>query len=128
VELFVIQWVLLASVCIVLIYLFAVGRNEGNILLLLLNLQVGTFDPYSDDPRLAVKKVALCPMSGTLVVAGTAGSVIVSRINSDSVEKEVKVLAHLGNLHVHMLLAVVRCNFALYWLTCKIALKFSYAE
>jgi hypothetical protein len=85
--------------------------------LLLLNLQVGTFDPYSDDPRLAVKKVALCPKSGTLVVAGSAGSVIVAKLNSDSVEKEVKVLAHLGNLHVHLLLAVVRCNFTVYWIT-----------
>ncbi|GFG32827.1 hypothetical protein Cfor_06328 [Coptotermes formosanus] len=53
--------------------------------------KVGTFDPYSDDPRLAVKKVALCPVSGTLVVAGTAGSVIVAKINSDTVEKEVQV-------------------------------------
>ncbi|PNF23205.1 Protein lethal(2) giant larvae [Cryptotermes secundus] len=53
--------------------------------------KVGAFDPYSDDPRLAVKKVALCPMSGTLVVAGTAGSVIVAKINSDSVDKEVEV-------------------------------------
>jgi hypothetical protein len=55
-------------------------------------------------------------MSGTLVVAGTAGSVIVAKINCDSVEKEVKVLAHLGNLHVHLLLAVVRCNFTVYWI------------
>jgi hypothetical protein len=31
-------------------------------------------------------------MSGTLVVAGTAGSVIVANFNSDSVEKEVQVL------------------------------------
>jgi len=31
-------------------------------------------------------------LSGTLVVAGTAGSVIVAKINSDTVEKEVKVL------------------------------------
>ena len=53
---------------------------------------MGTFDPYSDDPRLAVKKVALCPMSGTLVVAGTAGSIIVAKINSDTAEKEVQVL------------------------------------
>jgi len=53
--------------------------------------KVGTFDPYSDDPRLAVKKVALCPMSGTLVVAGTAGSVIVAKINSDTIEKEIQV-------------------------------------
>ncbi|KAJ9577607.1 hypothetical protein L9F63_005794, partial [Diploptera punctata] len=54
--------------------------------------KVGTFDPYSDDPRLAVKKVSLCPFSGTLVVAGTAGSVIIAKMNSDSVEKEVKVV------------------------------------
>ncbi|XP_063241015.1 lethal(2) giant larvae protein homolog 1 isoform X2 [Bacillus rossius redtenbacheri] len=54
--------------------------------------KVGTFDPYSDDPRLAVKKVALCPLSGTLVVAGTAGSVIVALIGSEPVEKEVKVV------------------------------------
>jgi lethal(2) giant larvae protein len=38
-----------------------------------------------------VKKVALCPVSGTLVVAGTAGSVIVAKINSDTAEKEVQV-------------------------------------
>nr|CAD7457896.1 unnamed protein product [Timema tahoe] len=54
--------------------------------------KVGTFDPYSDDPRLAVKKVALCPLNGTLVVAGTAGSVIVAKIGSSSVDSEVKVV------------------------------------
>jgi hypothetical protein len=31
-------------------------------------------------------------MSGTLVVAGTAGSVIVAKINSNSVEKDIEVL------------------------------------
>jgi len=31
-------------------------------------------------------------MSGTLVVAGTAGSIIVATINSEAVEKEVQVL------------------------------------
>lgn len=108
---------------------FHVCTYEGNIiLLLLLNLQVGTFDPYSDDPRLAVKKVALCPVSGTLVVAGTAGSVIVAKINSESVEKEVKVLTHLGNLHVQLLLVVVRCNFSVYWMACQTVLKHVHAK
>lgn len=36
---------------------------------------VGQFDPYSDDPRLAVKRVAFCPASGDLLVGGTAGQV-----------------------------------------------------
>ena len=37
--------------------------------------KVGSFDPYSDDPRLAVKKVVLCADTGVLVVGGTAGQV-----------------------------------------------------
>ena len=54
--------------------------------------KVGTFDPYSDDPRLAVKKVLLCPLSSTLVIAGTAGHVIVAKISDDPVEKEIKAV------------------------------------
>lgn len=40
--------------------------------------KAGQFDPYSDDPRLAVKKVQLCPKTGTLIIAGTAGNVVVA--------------------------------------------------
>ncbi|KAK6642514.1 hypothetical protein RUM43_004016 [Polyplax serrata] len=46
--------------------------------------KIGTFDPYSDDPRLAVKKVWLCPKSGTLVVAGTAGHIIVATVGDET--------------------------------------------
>lgn len=35
--------------------------------------RVGRFDPYSDDTRLAIRKLSLCPQTGTLVVAGTGG-------------------------------------------------------
>lgn len=35
--------------------------------------RVGRFDPFSDDTRLAVRKVRLCPQTGTLVIAGTGG-------------------------------------------------------
>lgn len=38
-------------------------------------LQVGCFDPYSDDPRLGIQKIHLCKYSGYLAVAGTAGQV-----------------------------------------------------
>ncbi|XP_076546444.1 LLGL domain-containing protein l(2)gl isoform X5 [Osmia lignaria lignaria] len=54
--------------------------------------KVGTFDPYSDDPRLAVKKVLLCPLSSTLVVAGTAGHVITATISSEPTNKEIKAI------------------------------------
>jgi len=37
--------------------------------------KAGEFDPYSDDPRLAVRKVAICPSSGALAAGGTAGQV-----------------------------------------------------
>ncbi|KAL2298862.1 hypothetical protein Nmel_014470 [Mimus melanotis] len=35
--------------------------------------KVGCFDPYSDDPRLGVQKIALCKYTAKMVVAGTAG-------------------------------------------------------
>lgn len=38
--------------------------------------KAGLFDPYSDDPRLAVKKVAFCQKLGQLIVAGTAGNIV----------------------------------------------------
>lgn len=38
-------------------------------------LQVGCFDPYSDDPRLGVQKIVLCKYTAKMVVAGTAGQV-----------------------------------------------------
>uniref|UniRef100_A0A2M3Z2P4 Lethal(2) giant larvae protein n=1 Tax=Anopheles braziliensis TaxID=58242 RepID=A0A2M3Z2P4_9DIPT len=44
--------------------------------------KAGQFDPYSDDPRLAVKKVQLCPQTGTLVIAGTAGNVVVANFDT----------------------------------------------
>lgn len=53
--------------------------------------KVGSFDPYSDDPRLAVKKVWLCADTGTLAVAGTAGHVIIAKLNLDADTKDVKV-------------------------------------
>ena len=57
------------------------GRLTLTYLLLhLVLLQVGTFDPYSDDPRLALQKVLLCPLSETLVVGGTAGQVAVFQL------------------------------------------------
>lgn len=53
--------------------------------------KTGVFDPYSDDPRLAVKRVVLCPLSGTLVVAGTAGHVVISKFDTEVLDGELKV-------------------------------------
>ena len=58
--------------------------------------KVGSFDPYSDDPRLAVKKILLCVHSKTLVVAGTAGQVILFEMKDEQVEKELE--AHSVNI------------------------------
>lgn len=52
--------------------------------------KTGVFDPYTDDPRLAVKKVVLCPLSGTLIVAGTSGHVVVAKFNSSAADVDVK--------------------------------------
>lgn len=42
--------------------------------------KAGQFDPYSDDPRLAVKKIALCAKTGILIIAGTAGNIVVASL------------------------------------------------
>ncbi|KAH8412351.1 hypothetical protein KR009_001419 [Drosophila setifemur] len=49
--------------------------------------KAGLFDPYSDDPRLAVKKIALCPKTGQLIVGGTAGQIVIADFDDASDEK-----------------------------------------
>nr|CAB3263448.1 lethal(2) giant larvae protein homolog 1 [Phallusia mammillata] len=51
--------------------------------------KVGEFDPYSDDPRLAIRKVAMCPTSGTLIAGGTAGQVVVFILSTDGMETQI---------------------------------------
>ena len=48
--------------------------------------KVGTFDPYSDDVRLAVRKIAFCPMTGAFIAAGTAGQVVSFKISNETKE------------------------------------------
>ncbi|XP_028043752.1 lethal(2) giant larvae protein isoform X3 [Bombyx mandarina] len=52
--------------------------------------RVGTFDPYSDDPRLAVKKVILCPLSGMLTIGGAAGHIVIASLKTAPSTTEVK--------------------------------------
>jgi lethal(2) giant larvae protein len=63
-----------------------------------MRVQIGVFDPYSDDPRLAVKKLCLCPVTGLLTVAGTAGQVVVAELFEIQSEKEVPVLIFFKTL------------------------------
>ena len=53
--------------------------------------KVGTFDPYSDDPRLSVQKLTLCPLSETLVVSGTAGQTLVMQWEREERAQDIKV-------------------------------------
>nr|XP_020660757.1 lethal(2) giant larvae protein homolog 2 isoform X4 [Pogona vitticeps] len=49
--------------------------------------KVGSFDPYSDDPRLGIQKIFLCKYSGYLAVAGTAGQVLVMELNDEEADQ-----------------------------------------
>jgi len=53
--------------------------------------KIGNFDPYTDDPRLGVQRIFLCPVSDILVMAGTAGQVIVLQMEREQREHEIKV-------------------------------------
>jgi lethal(2) giant larvae protein len=48
--------------------------------------KVGTFDPYSDDPKLGIQKIYLCAQREILVVAGTAGQVLIMSLNPEARE------------------------------------------
>uniref|UniRef100_A0A0B7B5H3 Lethal giant larvae homologue 2 domain-containing protein n=1 Tax=Arion vulgaris TaxID=1028688 RepID=A0A0B7B5H3_9EUPU len=52
--------------------------------------KVGTFDPYTDDPRLAIQKLALCALSETLVAAGSAGQVLIFNMERQEREQDLK--------------------------------------
>ncbi|CAH0719560.1 unnamed protein product, partial [Brenthis ino] len=52
--------------------------------------RVGTFDPYSDDPRLGVKRVLLCPLSGMLTIGGAAGHIVIASLKTSPSTAEVK--------------------------------------
>ncbi|PKU37069.1 hypothetical protein llap_12634 [Limosa lapponica baueri] len=56
--------------------------------------KVGCFDPYSDDPRLGVQKIALCKYTAKMVVAGTAGQVFT--LPKVSAKTKFKLTAHEG--------------------------------
>ena len=51
--------------------------------------KVGTFDPYSDDVRLAIRSVVFCPKSGQFVAAGTAGQVVSFELSGDGGERRI---------------------------------------
>ncbi|KAJ7305987.1 hypothetical protein JRQ81_010353 [Phrynocephalus forsythii] len=53
--------------------------------------KVGCFDPYSDDPRLGVQKIALCKYTAKMVVAGTAGQVLVTELSEETSEHAINV-------------------------------------
>ncbi|CAK1595865.1 unnamed protein product [Parnassius mnemosyne] len=55
--------------------------------------RVGTFDPYSDDPRLAVKRVILCPLSGMLTIGGAAGHIVIASLKTSPSTAEVKSMS-----------------------------------
>ncbi|XP_032816849.2 lethal(2) giant larvae protein homolog 1 isoform X1 [Petromyzon marinus] len=55
-------------------------------------VKVGCFDPYSDDPRLGIQKISLCKFSGRLLVAGTAGQVLIMELGDEAAVQEIAVV------------------------------------
>lgn len=63
--------------------------------------KVGTFDPYSDDPKLGIQKIIICPIKEMLVVAGTAGQVLLLSL-SDKYYNEQALKLHKINIVTDM--------------------------
>ena len=61
---------------------------------------MGVYDPFSDDPRLAIHKLYLCALSETLVVGGTAGHVIVLQFEREARQQVSHLSVQLTHRHV----------------------------
>jgi hypothetical protein len=53
--------------------------------------QTGHYDPYCDDPRLAIQKLSLCTNTDTLIVAGTAGQVLTFQFTAEPIDVNLTV-------------------------------------
>ena len=51
--------------------------------------KTGLYDPYCDDPRLAIQKLTLCTNTDALIVAGTAGQVLTFEFSSESTDANI---------------------------------------
>ena len=66
-----------------------VSEHTGGMLCVL--RQVGMYDPFTEDPRLAIQKLCLCVTLETLLVAGSAGQVIVHQFEREEREPNINV-------------------------------------
>ena len=56
--------------------------------------KVSSYDPFEDDPRLAIKFIEMCPFSRTLCVAGNGGQVLTFSLNLLSSDIRLEVWVH----------------------------------
>ena len=82
-----------------------------HVLTILPSPQVGTFDPYSDDPRLAIQKMCLCALSETLVVAGSAGQILIYHMERQEREQDLKVNYLYQNQLDHTIILTLVIHF-----------------
>lgn len=54
--------------------------------------KVGSFDPFSDDPRFVIQKIQLCPVTGILVVGGSGGQLLVYDLKSTEERDSTEVI------------------------------------
>lgn len=69
--------------------------------------KAGVFDPYTDDPRLGIQRIFLCPVSDILVIAGTAGQVIVLQMEREHRELDIRVYTAASTIVFHVIIAIV---------------------
>lgn len=54
--------------------------------------KVGSYDPFSDDARLAILHLHLCTFRNTLVAAGAGGQVLIFELSEEATERELEVI------------------------------------
>lgn len=68
--------------------------------------KVSSYDPFEDDPRLAIKCIEFCPLSKTLCIGGNGGQVLSFSLNPMPGETSLEVKLHFFLVCLHILLPV----------------------
>lgn len=59
-------------------------------------IQAGLFDPFSDDPRLGITQIVMCPLTGKLLLGGSAGQVMYFHLEEKEMVRRVDVSIWFG--------------------------------
>lgn len=74
--------------------------------------QVGSFDPFSDDPRFVIQKIQMCPVTGILAVGGSGGQLLIYDLKSTEERDSTEVIRVVSQNNLHFKTKLKRSGYS----------------